>query len=344
MRVFFTSIAARLTVIVIVAVVCLAAADLILQRMIVEPSFADLERAHARRHLQRCLGALKREIYHLDQYCYDSAAWDDTYEFVADGNEAYRTTNLSVDFMEDLDFSLMYIVGIDGKVVWGETRVPGQEKPMTIQEFPKGQWGRDHPLLAHAAEDSVLCGPLLTSQGIMLTASRPIITSNDEGPIRGTLVIGRMLRGTMMETLHEQTQVKMRIRPLTKDERLQQDLPALSSTEPDAEYRIKAAGARELTVEAILPDIYERPAFHIEALMPREITIKGRQATRLHALAGAGAALITLLLVLVSMRRTITTPLGRLTRHVTGIAGTGELAPNPPCARRKPASTSSCVP
>ena len=64
------------------------------QRFIIYPSFIALEREETQKDLQRSLGAIKREIYHLSSLCRDWSAWDDSYDFVESRSEDYIQSNL----------------------------------------------------------------------------------------------------------------------------------------------------------------------------------------------------------------------------------------------------------
>ena len=72
-----------------------------IQKRIIFPNFAELERIEAEKDIKRCVEAMQREIYHLDSLGHDWAAWDDTYEFIEDGNEDYVEENLIIETFID---------------------------------------------------------------------------------------------------------------------------------------------------------------------------------------------------------------------------------------------------
>ncbi len=47
------------------------------------------------------------------------------------------------------------------------------------------------------------------NSGLILVSSRPVITIENQGPVRGTLVLGRLLTDAFMAQLREQTQVML---------------------------------------------------------------------------------------------------------------------------------------
>src|SRR5690606_34623647 len=82
------------------------AANLLIHRMIVFPSFVELENEEARKDALRAVQAIQREIDHLDDVCHDWASWDDTYAFAATRSEEYIKTNLPENLFKDLRLNL----------------------------------------------------------------------------------------------------------------------------------------------------------------------------------------------------------------------------------------------
>ena len=91
------------------------------QRFVIFPSFVELERNEAKKDMQRCIEALRREIYHLGILTDDWAAWNDTYKFVQDPNTDYTESNLVVETFTDNNLNLIYICNTTGQVVWGRS-------------------------------------------------------------------------------------------------------------------------------------------------------------------------------------------------------------------------------
>ena len=58
------------------------------QRLVLLPAFVQLEEKTATSNTQRAVQALERDIELLVPSATDWGTWDDTYEFINDGNEA----------------------------------------------------------------------------------------------------------------------------------------------------------------------------------------------------------------------------------------------------------------
>src|SRR5690606_4385746 len=61
--------------------------------------------------------------------------------------------------------------------------------------------GSGGPLTLHDSPESVCRGILMLPDGPVLVASRPIVTSNAEGPVRGSLIFGRLLDQAEVERI-----------------------------------------------------------------------------------------------------------------------------------------------
>ncbi len=297
---------------------------------VVSPIFTTLENQQAQRDILRCMEAIDREVQHLDQFCFDWACWDDTYAYVDSPNEAYESSNLIDATLADNRLNMLYVVRNNGQVVWGKAYDLQKNEVVDFPDFAGPTWGAAHPLLAHQEPEDAIAGLLLTSRGVMLVSSRPIVTSNMEGPIRGALVMGRLLSGEMVEQLREQTQVDMQVRPLPETWAEQAPEQILA---PRA-VRIQAVDLSTLGVSAVFANAYGAPAFLLQARVPRAITRAGAQVSRLAAWSVLGGGLACLWAMLYLMRRAVITPLTRLTRHVTQISETGEMALLDPRGRK----------
>src|SRR5512136_469434 len=70
-------------------------------------SFARLEEQDARRNVSRVQSAISDSLETLKAVDGDWAAWDDTYAFIEDGNEAYIQANLIDSAFTNLQLNLV---------------------------------------------------------------------------------------------------------------------------------------------------------------------------------------------------------------------------------------------
>ena len=251
-------------------------------QLIVFPSFTSLEQGEAIKDVQRCVDAIERERYHLDLLCDDWAAWDDTYEFVQSNDPEYVESNLVLESFTDNELNLIYVVDTDGRVVWGEIRDLETEKESHLPEFPVSIFPMNHPLLAHETVHSSVSGIILTAGGPMFISSYPIRTSENEGPIRGTFLMGRFLNEDVVETMATQANVDFRLWPARQSALPPDEWEILSRTNVAREPFISERGGDRLAIYITLPNLYESdtPGVLLRADIPRTITMEGTKALR----------------------------------------------------------------
>ena len=305
------------------------ATDYALQKFVIFPSFIELEHAEAGKDLERAIAAIKGEVQHLNTFCWDWSAWDDTYEFVADPSRKYIESNLTTTTFTDNRINLIYFVNSVGTVVWGEIRDLKSEKRISLKGFEVGTLKDRHALFppekggGKLSENSV-SGLLATEKGPMLVASRPILTSENEGPARGTLIMGRFLDDRLIENLVNQSKVFFRIQPV-----LAGSLPGFekkTAAGKDSKYSIEQQGKEHLRIQTPLPDVIGKDNFLISAVVHRTISLKGYETTRYAFVTGFVSVLVMLIIMLFVLQRTILRPMVRLKNHALAVGKTGDLS------------------
>jgi len=325
------SLKAKIVLILLVVVLFYAAVDYGVQRWVIAPSFVQLEREEARKDLRRCEEALQREIHLLHRFCHDWAAWDDTYAYVQNRNDEYRKSNLIPGSFIDNNLNLIYVVDLDRQVVWGKVRDLDTGDTIPVAEVPTSQtWPADHPLLQFTTTDKPLreCGlkgVFMTAHGPMLVSARPILTGENTGPVRGTLVMARFLSDDVVNTIAAQTRVDFRLWPATSPDIPPEDRDAIPTISPGAPYVLREHGTSALDVFAAFPDIQKQPALLMRARVPREITAMGGRAVFYAFASLLAAAVIVLVALYVAIGRVIVNPLQRLTTHAVAVGESDDL-------------------
>ncbi len=290
-----------------------------IQRLIVLPKFIALEREDAKKNMIRCIETLRREIDHLDSYAWDWAAWDSTYEFIETQSEEYIKANLVLETFTDDDLNLLYLIDTSGNVIWGETR--NQQAEIThLPEFPREKLQVNHPLLSYKAENKQaaeikISGVYKTSKGPMLISSRPILTSQSEGPIRGSIIVGKFLTDKIIKKLVEQTRVSLRIWEASSDSIPKADKKVLQQITMNNPFVIKELDEDHLNAYTTFPDIQGANALLMRVSLPRNIRAEGTAALWMAMISLLTAIIIVLIVLWGLLERTVLVPINKLTDH-----------------------------
>ena len=289
-------------------------------------SFARLEEQETREHIERVAAALEKEISFIDATADDWATWDDTYAFIEDKNEEYLKSNLIDGTFVNLSLNFMVYVNASGKVVYARAVDLRTEKEMSFPASLLEHVRLNQALWRHPDTTSSLSGIILLPGTSVLVASRPIITSDGEGPIRGALIMGRFLDAAEIDRLSETTLLSITaIR--VDDKRMPADfrstLSGLSLKEP--------VGVRvldEVTVAgySLVPDIYGKPGFVFRVDMPRDIYQHGQTSITYIILSIVLVGLVLGLGVTLFLENQVLSRLARLSRQVGAIGTRSDLS------------------
>lgn len=310
----------KLSIKVLLILACLLVINLALgyyiQHQALLPRFSALEQEDAHDNIQRCLDALKRELHHLNLFISDWAAWDDTYAYVREPSEKYIKANLEDATFQNSKLNLVGIYDLSSRLVWGEMYDFLNEKQITIPGFLESTLPEMETLFSHSDVSSSIEGMLQTSRGPLLLVSRPIVTTSNEGPIRGTLLMGRFLDEAMRTAIAEQTRVNVCWWPVAGNALPTDERAALAQIAPNEPIFIDRGDEQILNAYATFPDINGRPGLLVKAAIPRRIAARGIEAKTYLLISETANGLLTLLIVLLLLQKVVLAPIGRLTQHV----------------------------
>ncbi len=302
-----------------------------IHKWIISASFLELERDEAQKDLDRSIEAIKREVYHLDSLCHDWAAWDDTCEFIASPSGDYIAANLAEDTFLDNNINLIYIVDLHGSVLWSGMLNLDTRQEIHLAVFPKDTFPEGHPLISYDTvkgplSDQGISGVFMTEQGPMLMASRPILTTNNEGPIRGSVIFGRFLNDGAIKRLAAQTRVSFRVFAIQGPPQSKTIEKIAANLTIDTPYLFEIKDDSNLLAYTAYPDLKGAAALLIEAAIPRKIYSKGRKAIHYALLSIFLSTFVMLAVILLFLQRAVIQPISDLKKHTLSIGKSGDLS------------------
>jgi PAS domain S-box-containing protein len=269
------------------------------------------ERVQIEAGLGRVLVVLQQEQTQLEGLAKDYGCWDDTCAYVANPSDAYVAENLADDALARLGLGLVVIADLHGKTVCGksydcETR-RGRDLPAPLRDLSP-----DSPLLHHPDERSKRVGMLETECGPLLVVSLPILKSDGQGPVCGTLIMGRDLGPALVRRMEAST--GFRIEFLGQDAK---DLPAEMRASPlgpggAGTVAVQTVGADRITACMGLADVLGKPSLAVRVSGPRDLTRQSRADLRFFLLLFALGGSLVGALVILSLDATVLAPLVRL--------------------------------
>jgi signal transduction histidine kinase len=303
-------------------VVALMAVLLVVSNSIILGGFVRLETQDTTQHVRRALGTLRQELDGLDTISRDWSSWDDTYAFVQTGAADYVESNLVDSTFVSNRLSLILIVSTSGELVYGRVFDPEGQARMPS---PDGLVAQIGALLPLNDVDSYHLGILDLAEGPMLLSVRPVLTSEDQGPVGGTFVMGRILDAQLVQHLTDILQMSFSLYrldpPPTTDD---------SESLPESLYTqdVVVQPLDQSTVAGYAPvrDIFDQPTFVLQVDQPRDVYAQGLVTVRYFLIAGLVVALAFAGIVFVVLDRWVLRRLAHLSSNVGQIAARGDFA------------------
>ncbi len=251
----------------------------ILSQVILLNQFDNLQADAIHENIQRVLNTIDKEVDNLSTTSNDWSYWDDTYQFVQDGNLAYIGSNLTDDTFKNLDLNFMIYVNDTGKTIYSRAF---DFETQTSLELPKDlipQTGVLSPLLSIPKVEKVNKGIILTPRGPVLVASRAILNSLLTGTPRGVLIIGRYLDQMEIAEIAQQTQLSVNLIPLNASNASPDFITAQSDLlTPNARSMIYVRSDQTAQGYTLLKDFAGQPGFILQVETPDNIYQAGEKA------------------------------------------------------------------
>ncbi|MHB1037562.1 MAG: CHASE4 domain-containing protein [Pirellulales bacterium] len=313
----------KITVLLVVIIAAAFIADGVIERNVVLPKFAALEREQGDRNLRRVERAIHQEAQQLAQVTRNFGEWDDAYDFIQTRNPAFVRSSLAPTAFPALKANLIHYYDAEGKLVWGEIRDTLRGAPLKLAGLPAAGFPPESPLLRRARTNEPVAGLLAVGDQLLWVASYPIVTSKGEGPVRGTVVFGRLLSKSDEKRLADQVTVNFVLLPRTAG-----SAPATAQNASPQDAQIVYDQSQNDVMRASTPlvDILGKPVRWIEATVPRRITAEGRDSVLVEQGWTLLVSVILLVAAYVSFGRLVVYPVQRLVQHVQWIRQSGDLA------------------
>ena len=175
-----------------------------------------IEQESMERDLSRASDSLADSLAGLSSKAGDWANWDDTYNFMVDRNQDFLDVNPTDTSFEQLGLNFMAFVAPDGEIAFAKAYDLAAHAEVPVPRSLILLLGIGSPLLDHEDLESEITAVAELLDGPVLVASRPILTSNAEGPIRGTLIFGRRLDSEFVAGLANETHLNLSLLDLSE--------------------------------------------------------------------------------------------------------------------------------
>ncbi len=260
------------------------------------PRFEQIETGNAQASMRRIDLGVQNALAGLRVSATDWGNWADTYRFMQDRNADFANENLNVISMKQLHLTMLAIIDASGDIVWSDSLDPATEKSLKIDVLDGPQLPASFPWLESLHDGKSHDGLIATNQGAMLAAVAPILNGYAQGPLRGLMLMGRLLTMTELNAIGRSAQTVVSI------EAIHDPSGRFSLPPPRGVYA--GIGDRTLVTHDMMQisrtfhDVYGDPVLSLKVNIPRDISANARSTIgyMLAIVTGVSAALLLILL------------------------------------------------
>ncbi|WP_248927090.1 EAL domain-containing protein [Paenibacillus hamazuiensis] len=282
--------------------------------LISEREFVDkykqIELEYARDGMKRVLLAFFDEYSNLGAITINYAGWDDTYRFVArpeipPSDDPYLRTNYPDSLFQSSRLSAALLFNTENRVYFAKAYDVAGQKPLGYPyELIDDLLGRHSFFIRQPDASSRKQGIVVVGGKPLIAAAYPVLTSDNEGPVRGTLVFARWLDGHYMDYISDKADTSLSYSLVDPSFAPPPGAGTVISRGQSLPYWADVDDAY-IHSHAVISDIDNNPAIVLEYTLPRDFSIQAQKSIRFYMLFFAASGLAFLLLVSFVLHRTL---------------------------------------
>jgi diguanylate cyclase (GGDEF)-like protein/PAS domain S-box-containing protein len=250
---------------------------LLLGKIFFLESFIRLEDQLVRETLARGINVFEEKIDYINRTSEDWAHWDDAYRFMADRSRSFVDSNLVDSTLQTLGLNVVLFLDEQGKPVAGKAADLGNEVEVPMFDGLLRELRERSDFWRFNQGNRHFAGILNLPEGPLLMAANSILTSNEEGPPRGALLMGRFLNEVELAELSRKSNLDFHFSHIEQG----RNWPAWGDSKDNRpQIQVRAVNEKNLRARILFRDIYGQPAVAVAVSMPRVVSMQGRQTTR----------------------------------------------------------------
>lgn len=320
-------------------------------RLIILKEFVKLEEDLTSRDMDRLVSAINRECAAMTQILGDWCAWNATLDYLQGRNPDYVAENLTTDTFTNLGLHLVVLADAaladaaladtaladaalaDGSqsgsahgFQWARAYHPEDDALVPLSQQMTRYLAQTEALWKHPSAKSRRAGLLQTPMGLMLVASGPIVNSENQGPVGGTLIMARHFGPSAVAALKAQMKLEIEITPLTD---ASQGAPSYAHTHTHLKHgpvTVTPVDEKTIQARAVIADMLGQSSIAISVKAARDVVAQGHRTIHYFLFWQTISGVLVTLMTIVFVRHVILKPITTLNRQVTAIAKNSSFA------------------
>jgi PAS domain S-box-containing protein len=232
-------------------------------------TYSDFENRYSYHVLKDEINQFNHTVSAMEQTADDWAKWDDAYSFMSGNNPDFISNNLPSNIFLRLHLNLIMFVDNNGKIIYGKAYDLDKEQYI---DLPKNltNFTTDSPILQHSDIEGSN-GIINLAEGPMIIISKPVVTSHEQGPVKGTLIMGRSITSGELGTLVNIPNNTLSAVGYDDPNKPSDFSRALSSLNDSNPWIVQVLGPNSIAAYSVIDDIYGNPSLIIKSEMSRSL-------------------------------------------------------------------------
>jgi signal transduction histidine kinase/CheY-like chemotaxis protein len=247
--------------------------------------FIALERLNTQETMNVVREGFNDDLEKQDRSNSDLSVYDGTWEAMAAGNAAKINEFIHALLADSkggwqAQQMIHYVVfaNAEGRVVWATGYDAARDGASEVPADLLAHVHAGDALLNFRTPRDKLGGVMLLKDGPLLVVSRPIVKTNLDGPMRGTLVTARRLDVAAMQRLSEKTHEVLSVFPFASEDAPEDVADARGHLFASGSAYVRYANEQRIDGYIMLKDVYDQPAVVLRADIPRAIYDQGKRS------------------------------------------------------------------
>ena len=319
------SIRSKITLVILASVVVLFGVIYFVSETIISKSYLSIEENNTVQNTERVSDSLSNTVSQLTLKLVDWASWDDSYKFVQDKNQVYIDSNLQDGSWTSLKINLMTFVNLKGEIVFSSMFDLSSNKKVSDKSFE--DYITSHPkVITHNSLDSTYSGIVMLPEGPIMISSKPILTSKLEGPVMGTLIFGKFLDKSVIDSLSELTSLPIEIYDLNGAMLPTDVLTAKTNLIQGKKYFTTPLSYNLVAGYEIINDIEGNPALIAKISTPRQMYIQSQNSMYVFIVTTTICIILVGIFLILLLQKIVITRLLKIGKEVEKISTTNDLS------------------
>ena len=295
----------------------------IIIRFVLINGYIELETEDMIKTTDQVSNQMKDDLLKLKTTVGDWAPWNDTYQFIQELNESYIQNNLMYTTIANLNINFMLFIGNDGRLKY--VRGIDTENETAIQEKNDAYLPllEENPVLQRSeTQNEIVSGYARFNDKIVRLSSAPIMTSQFQGPVMGTLVIGNYINSREIDHIEEKLKLPLEIKKIDPGKPVE-DFSINKILPQGHRFLIKRTDSLAITSSVLFESLSGKPLFIVEMKKRRDVYIQGVHTLNYLLLALGIVSLFFMAIMLIYLEKNVLYRLLRLSMDVKKITLSG---------------------